>query len=143
MIQVVAALIERDGRILICRRTREQAHALKWEFPGGKVEPAEVPDAALARELEEELGIRDAAGKEMLRYQYTYPGKNPIELIFYRVSRFDGEPVNRIFQEMRWEPPDKLEHFDFVEGDAQFLRGLAGYTGSYDSSNQTDRPRGE
>ena len=57
MVQVVAAIIERDGRILICRRTREQSHALKWEFPGGKVEPGETPEQAVERELEEELGI--------------------------------------------------------------------------------------
>jgi len=132
MVQVVAAILERDGRILICRRTAEQSHALKWEFPGGKVEPGETPPQALERELEEELGIRAAAGKEITRYQYSYPGKNPILLIFFRITRFEGEPINLIFHEMRWEPPRRLAGFDFVEGDLEFIRALSDsfYTGS-------------
>jgi 8-oxo-dGTP diphosphatase len=125
MVQVVAAIIERDGRILICRRTAEQSHALQWEFPGGKVEPGETPPQALERELAEELGIQAAAGKEITRYQYTYPGRNPIVLIFFRITGFQGEPANLIFQEMRWEPPERLAAFDFVEGDGQFIRTLA------------------
>ncbi|MGA9625820.1 MAG: NUDIX domain-containing protein, partial [Bryobacteraceae bacterium] len=64
MVQVVAGVIERQGRCLICRRKREQSHPLKWEFPGGKVEPGETPEQALTRELEEELGILGAAGQE-------------------------------------------------------------------------------
>jgi 8-oxo-dGTP diphosphatase len=122
MLQVVAAIIERDGRILICRRKPEQSHALKWEFPGGKVEPGETPEQGLTRELEEELGIRGAAGDEITRYEYAYPGKNPILLIFFRVTAFLGEPENLVFHEMRWEPPRRLAEFDFVEGDRDFLR---------------------
>jgi 8-oxo-dGTP diphosphatase len=124
MVQVVAGIVERGGRILICRRTARQSHALKWEFPGGKVEEGETAAAALERELEEELGIRGARGREMRRYEYTYPGKKPILLIFWRVTEFAGEPENRIFEEMRWEPRERLESFDFVEGDRDFLRIL-------------------
>ncbi len=137
MVQVVAAIIERQGRILICRRTAQQSHALKWEFPGGKVEPGESPAQALTRELEEELALRGAHGREITRYDYSYPGKKPIQLIFFRVHTFEGEPVNRIFHEMRWEEPARLSGFDFVEGDIRFLRELAGYTGSYAPSDQT------
>jgi 8-oxo-dGTP diphosphatase len=126
MVQVVAAIIEREGRILICCRTAAQSHPLQWEFPGGKVEPGETPPAALARELEEELGIHGAAGEEMTRYEFAYPGKAPIELIFIRVSRYTGEPRNLIFDDMRWELPERLAAFDFVEGDRDFIRGLAG-----------------
>ena len=126
MVQVVAAIIERGGRILICRRTKDQSHALKWEFPGGKVEPGESPAEALARELAEELGIRQAAGPEITRYEYTYPGKKPILLIFYRITGFEGEPANLIFHEMRWEAARDLASFDFVEGDLDFIRALAG-----------------
>jgi len=125
MIEVVAAILEREGGVLIGRRQVVQAHPLKWEFPGGKVEPGESPAQALARELEEELGIHDAAGEEIARYQYTYPGKNPITLIFFRVTSFQGEPRNLIFHEMRWEPRANLGRFDFVEGDLPFLRGFA------------------
>lgn len=123
MLQVVAALLRREGKVLICRRTPRQAHPLKWEFPGGKVEPGETPSQALARELEEELGIGHARGDEIDRYQFEYPTKPPIELIFFRVDVFEGEPRNLVFHEMQWVAPDTLEQFDFLEGDRKFLAG--------------------
>ncbi|MBV8904337.1 MAG: NUDIX domain-containing protein [Acidobacteriia bacterium] len=129
MLQVVAALIERDGRVLICRRTAQQAHPLKWEFPGGKVEPEETPDEALARELEEELAIRQAAGRELTRTRFTYPGKPAIELIFYQVGSFAGEPKNLIFHEIRWALPGELPNFDFLEGDHEFIEWYAANAG--------------
>jgi 8-oxo-dGTP diphosphatase len=125
MLQVVAAIIERDGKVLICRRKPEQSHALKWEFPGGKVEVGETPEQALARELEEELAIGHAAGRQIQRYAFAYPGKSPIELIFCRVESYSGEPVNLVFHEMRWAAPCELASFDFLEGDVRFLRWLA------------------
>lgn len=137
MTQVVAAIFENNGRILICQRTPGQSHPLKWEFPGGKVEPGESPEQGLARELEEELAVTGARGEEMERYQFTYPGKAPIELIFYRVIEYAGEPRNLIFHDMRWEARADLTAFDFVEGDRDFLRRFALYTGSYDRCDQT------
>jgi 8-oxo-dGTP diphosphatase len=125
MLHVVAAILERESRVLICQRMQKQAHPLKWEFPGGKVEPGETPAQALARELEEELGIGAASGREIERYEYEYPGKPPILLIFFRVESFQGEPQNLIFREMRWEPREKLHEFDFVEGDIKFLRAFS------------------
>ena len=125
MLQVVAGIIEREGRILICRRKPSQSHPLKWEFPGGKVEHDEGLPEALARELEEELGLRHVTSQEIARYEYTYPGKFPIRLIFMRVTGYQNEPRNRIFEEMRWETRASLATFDFVEGDVAFLRGLA------------------
>jgi 8-oxo-dGTP diphosphatase len=124
MVEVVAAIIERAGEILIGQRQAEQSHPLQWEFPGGKVEAGETPAQALARELDEELGIRQAAGEEITRYQFTYPGRDPILLYFFRVRSFEGEPRNRIFHEMRWESPARLASLDFVEGDRDFIRAL-------------------
>ena len=126
MVQVVAAILERDGKVLIGRRQPDQSHPLKWELPGGKVEPGETPEQALARELEEELSIGNAAGPEIMRYEYQYPGRNPILLIFYRVQSYSGEPRNLIFHEMRWEPAERLGSFDFVEGDRDFISTFAG-----------------
>jgi 8-oxo-dGTP diphosphatase len=125
MLQVVAAIMEREGRVLICRRRPDQSHPLQWEFPGGKVEPGETPAQALSRELEEETGIRSATGVEIERHEYAYPGKPAVLLIFYRVLEFQGEPRNLIFQEMRWETPARLGEYDFVEGDLEFLRGFS------------------
>jgi 8-oxo-dGTP diphosphatase len=133
MVQVVAAVIERSGTILVGQRTRGQSHALKWEFPGGKVEAGESPPEALARELEEELGIGGATGREITRYVFEYPGRNPIELIFYRVADFTGEPRNVIFEDLQWHPKSELASLDFVEGDREFLEGI--YTGAYGNSD--------
>jgi 8-oxo-dGTP diphosphatase len=129
MVQVVAAIIERDGRVLIGRRKPEQSHPLQWEFPGGKVEPGETPEQALARELAEELAVLEVEGREITRQEFTYPGKDPIELIFYRVDSFRGEPENQVFHEMRWERRSELTAFDFVEGDREFLRRFSGGAG--------------
>jgi 8-oxo-dGTP diphosphatase len=141
MLQVVAAIIERDGKILVGQRTPAQSHPLQWEFPGGKVEAGESPQKALTRELEEELGIQEAVSEEFTRYQYAYPGKNPIELIFLRVISFRGEPRNLIYREMRWQPARSLGELDFLEGDREFLRGI--YNGAYGNSNQESGTHGE
>ena len=125
MTTVVAALIERGGRILICQRRADHAHPLKWEFPGGKVEPGEVPADALRRELEEELAIAAEIGEEVTRYEYAYPGKNPILLIFYQVTEFQGEPQNKVFQQIVWDDRAKLPGYDFLEGDVEFVRNWA------------------
>jgi 8-oxo-dGTP diphosphatase len=122
---VVAAVIERDGKILICQRKTGQHYAGKWEFPGGKVEPGEEFTSALARELSEELAISASIGEEITRYEYAYPGRQPIQLIFYRVDRFEGEPANLIFDEIRWELAAALPAFDFLEGDIEFVNRLA------------------
>jgi len=122
---VAAALIQQDGRLLICRRKQGEAHALKWEFPGGKVEVGETPGEALRRELEEELGIRAAIGPEVERYEYQYPGKLPILLVFFQVTQFSGTPQNRVFDEIRWDRAANLPSYDFLEGDVEFVRRLA------------------
>lgn len=126
MTTVVAAVIERDGRILIAQRKRTGQHPLKWEFPGGKVEPDETPEAAVVRELEEELAIRVEVDAELMRYEYQYPGRWPILLMFYRVAEFSGEPKNLDFEQILWVPRDRLGDYDFLEGDAEFLRAFAG-----------------
>ena len=118
---VVAGVIERDGYLLIAQRKRTAQHALKWEFPGGKVESGETPEAALVRELEEELGIQARVDVEMLRYEYQYTGRSPILLIFYRVVEFSGDPKNLDFEQISWAPRERLRDYDFLEGDAEFL----------------------
>ena len=124
---VVAGVLERAGKILIGQRKTTGSHPLKWEFPGGKVEPGEEPRAALARELLEELGIDALIGEEMDAYQVRYAdAARPTRLIFYRVTSFSGEPQNLDFQQIVWEWPIKLTDYDFLEGDVRFVALLAG-----------------
>ncbi len=122
---VVAAVIERDGRILIGQRRRTDAHPLKWEFPGGKVEPGETAEHALTRELREELGVDVSVGEEIARYGYQYPGRAPIDLIFYRIARCDGEPRSLVFEQIAWEAARDLAAYDFLDGDTEFVRLLS------------------
>jgi mutator protein MutT len=122
MTTVVAAVIEREGRVLIGRRKATGQHPLKWEFPGGKAEPGEPPEAAVVRELEEELAIGARVEHEIMRYEYQYPGRPPILLIFYRVTEFTGEPENLDFEQIAWVTRASLGDYDFLEGDAEFIR---------------------
>ena len=125
VLMVVAAVIEREGRILIGQRKKGDRHALKWEFPGGKVEQFETPREALVRELREELMIEASIGPEMIRYEFSYARRAPILLIFHRVTQFQGEPVGAEFEQIRWESPQHLQRYDFLEGDYDFIRLLA------------------
>jgi 8-oxo-dGTP diphosphatase len=122
---VAAAFILQRGKILICQRTRHQPHPLKWEFPGGKLEPGETPRNALRRELEEELGIDAAIGDEVTRIQHTYPRGSTVELRFFVVEDFAGEIENRIFKDVRWVSRKDLPQFDFLEADAGLVEELA------------------
>ena len=124
-LHVVAGVIERDGKVLICRRRADSWHPLKWEFPGGKVEPGEDPPGALARELHEELGIQAVIGAEIANFPYQYSGRAAIFLRFFRVHEYTGEIVNRQFAEIVWEKREKLPFYDFLEGDIGFVRDLA------------------
>ena len=123
---VVAAVVQQRGRILIAQRKSTRSHPGKWEFPGGKVEPDETPRAALRRELREELGIEAEIGAEQARYTVTYRGSPPIDLLFYRVSAFRGEPRNLDFAQIAWVLPQNLSDYDFLEGDIALVKLLAG-----------------
>jgi 8-oxo-dGTP diphosphatase len=125
MKRVVAAVIEKDGKLLVCQRTRHQTMPLKWEFPGGKIEEGEQPRDALRRELEEELGIEARIGDEISRLQHRYPNGSMVELRFFLVRDYRGDIENRIFREVRWSDPKDLASFDFLEADAELVKDLA------------------
>ena len=123
--QVVAALIVRGDEILCCQRTEHQALALKWEFPGGKIEAGETPLEALRRELDEELGIKAEIGREVARILHTYQNGNSVNLHFFVVDRFENELQNRIFREVRWVKRSELPALDFLDADKELVLQLA------------------
>lgn len=125
MKRVVAALIVKHGKILVCQRTRHQTMPLKWEFPGGKIEEGEQPRDALRRELEEELGIDATIGDEVSRIRHEYKSGNSVELRFFVVHDFKGELENRIFRDMQWSEQKDLPSFDFLEADLKLVADLA------------------
>jgi 8-oxo-dGTP diphosphatase len=125
MKRVVAGLIVKQGKLLVCQRTRHQTMPLKWEFPGGKIEEGEQPRAALRRELEEELGILATVGDEVRRIQHEYPNGGMVELRFFIVREYQKEIENRIFREIQWAEPNQLPKYDFLEADLTLVRELA------------------
>jgi 8-oxo-dGTP diphosphatase len=110
---------------LICQRRSGGKHALKWEFPGGKVEPGEDSRSALARELREELRIEAAIGPLIHAETVRYSNGPSIRLEFYHVTDFSGEPANLEFERIVWEDRRNLATYDFLEGDVAFVKKLA------------------
>ncbi len=124
-VSVVAGIITHGGKILIGQRKIRDWHGGKWEFPGGKIEDGEHPSAALARELQEELGIVATIGAELQRYEFHYDARPPVELIFFEVRQFSGVPVNYEFEQILWEYSEKLSDYDFLDGDRAIIQWLA------------------
>lgn len=123
---MVAALIEHDGKLLVCQRRRNTAFALKWEFPGGKAEPGETPEQALERELREELGITASVGEEVHRTRHKYAEMpEAIELRFYACAVAGGELRNLDFEQIAWREPEELRRMDFLTADGELIRMLA------------------
>ena len=125
MKRVVAALIIREGKILVCQRTRHQTMPLKWEFPGGKIEEGEQPRDALFRELDEELGIKAEIGEEVERMQHVYPNGAAVELRFFVVQTYEGKLENKIFKDLQWAGRSQLPSFDFLEADLKLVKDLS------------------
>ena len=123
--QVVAGLIMRSDEVLCCQRTEYQALPLKWEFPGGKIEPGEGAREALRRELEEELGVHAEIGARVAQLTHHYQNGNAVELQFFAVERYDGELQNRIFREIRWVNRRELPALDFLDADKKLVEQIA------------------
>lgn len=114
-IVVLAAVIERDGHFLMTRRLKGTHLAGKWEFPGGKCDPGEAHEACLARELDEELGVRCEVGEEIFTVEHAYPGRT-VRLHFHRATLL-GDPSPQLGQEMRWVARGELRSLELPEAD--------------------------
>jgi 8-oxo-dGTP diphosphatase len=121
---VSAAVIHKQGKILVGQRRKSDRHPLKWEFPGGKVEAGESPQQALVRELREELQIEATVGSELARYEHEYPSGSRVHLLFFSVADYHGDPLARVFEQICWVDLNCLGMLDFLEGDHDFVRRL-------------------
>lgn len=123
--QVTAAVIKRDGLVLIARRPGGGRHPGAWEFPGGKVEPGESPEECLARELTEELGITVEVGKRLSAISHEYPDLS-IDLIVFSCEITSGEPADLGCSAHRWVRPGELNGYDLLPPDRELVRVLWG-----------------
>jgi 8-oxo-dGTP diphosphatase len=124
VIDVVAAVVERDGLLLVTRRPPGTHLEGLWEFPGGKVQADETREAALAREIREELDADVDVGALVFDVTHAYPDRS-VRLFFY-ACRLAGTPRAVLGQEMRWVPRDALGELEFPLADAELIRRLSG-----------------
>ncbi len=117
---VVAALVREQGRILMSRRRADQAMPNLWEFPGGKVEPGEHPEAALVREVREELGLEIDVG-ELLGTGRDDAGEIAVRLDVYLAALMGGELRLLEHGDVRWLTPAELDGIDWAEADRPVL----------------------
>ena len=123
IIDVVAAIIRRGGQILITQRFDHVHLPGLWEFPGGKVEAGESLQAALEREIMEELGVKIRVHDEFFTVEHDYPTKS-VRLHFFNCSIIEGEPQLIEVADMRWVHPQDLGQFDFPPADAELIARL-------------------
>jgi 8-oxo-dGTP diphosphatase len=122
-VRVTAGIVEENGRVLIARRKPGKHMGGKWEFPGGKIEPGETPEESLARELEEELGVRASVGEFLCGASFDGDGVS-LELLVYRVRGIEGVPLLREHEEIRWVRPGELLSYDLADSDRRVAEEL-------------------
>jgi len=122
-IDVVAGVIRRDGLLLITQRLADDTLGGYWEFPGGKVDPGEVPVDALRRELLEELGVETEIGAEIHRIVHAYPDRD-VRLYFFDATITAGELQKLEVADFRWVRVDELMNYQFPEADRPLLDQL-------------------
>ena len=123
VIKVTAAIMTQDGKVLIAQRPPQSRQALKWEFPGGKIEPHETPQACLQRELKEEFDIDVDVGDRLGVSLYT-DDHSTIELIAYRTYWRSGTFALHAHHAFEWVQPAHLGSYDFTPADRPFVEQL-------------------
>lgn len=121
--EVVAALIWRDGRFLICQRPENKARALLWEFVGGKIEPGESGEEALVRECREELDMTVAVGDVFTDVTHVYPDLT-VHLTLYHCTIAEGEPKLLEHADMAWITPEEIGNYEFCPADVEILEKI-------------------
>ena len=121
MIRVIAAVMERDGAVLICRRKNKDGSAGQWEFPGGKLEAGETEAQCLVRELWEELGVSAAVGEKLGEASHDYGGFS-VRVAFYRADIISGEITLHVHADALWAEKGTLPRYDFLAADVDFVK---------------------
>lgn len=123
MTKVTAAIIIRDGKLMIARRNPKLANGGRWEFPGGKVKPGESPRSCLKREIKEELGI-EVDVLDMIGTSTQAGEDRSLELLFYRANWVAGEMRLRDHTAVRWVTAVQLTEYDLTPADREFAEGF-------------------
>ena len=119
---VAAALVDDSGRVLVQRRPAGKPMAGLWEFPGGKVEPGELPEAALARELQEELGISvEISALAPCAFASEALGDRHLLLLLYTLRSWEGEPAARHADALDWRLPTDLRSLAMPPADVPLI----------------------
>ena len=124
MIIVSAAIVSRNGKIMLCQRRPGDRLALKWEFPGGKLEPGETPQKALERELKEELNIETRTGR-IFDVHCDLSADREIMVLFFRSELLSGEPQTIECNAVEWADPAHLTQYDLAPADMKVAQLLA------------------
>jgi 8-oxo-dGTP diphosphatase len=124
-IRVVGAMIERDGKYLITQRSARASLPLLWEFPGGRVEPGETDEEALARELAEEMDIEVAVGPRVIHVEHAYESYD-IDFCVYRCRHVAGTIQHKGVNDHRWVSPHELDAYEFPAADEKTIAKLLG-----------------
>lgn len=124
MLEVVAAMIRKGEKILICQRPANKSLGLLWEFPGGKVEAGESNEQAVIRECREELGVTLRVDGFFMEVTHEYPDRT-VHLSVYNCSLTDSEPVMLEHNDMRWITASQCCEFEFCPADVEIVCRLA------------------
>ncbi|MBO5715757.1 MAG: (deoxy)nucleoside triphosphate pyrophosphohydrolase [Clostridia bacterium] len=123
--EVVAALVWRDDKFMICQRPVHKARGLLWEFVGGKVEPGETKEQALIRECREELAVTILVGDVFMDVTHEYPDLR-VHLTLFNATITDGEPQKLEHNDIKWITPSEIPNYEFCPADVEILEKICG-----------------
>jgi mutator protein MutT len=124
MTEVAVGIIKSSGKYLVCQRKKDGRYGLKWEFPGGKLEPGETVEQCLRRELQEELSIEITSILNIQTESAYYEDGGMFNVSYCSVAGFNGIPQNNVFEQIRWVTLDEMKKMDMLDGNGPFISRL-------------------